>query len=548
MQIRSEFSRFNPLFGGEGSYGDKAIAVLTDDIFVPFLGTEAKGQTFSPTGTSGQLAIGGTNVASRAEVTALVRTDWQGTITLSKNPRTNLLRGSVWAGGGGSPPTEWTIFQAGTGSMATAASTLDTANGANAILFTCTTAARQFFYQTVVLAPRGPYILSLWVESAPAGTLAPSDIFSYGTAPGDIVVSYPSCPANPSGGQGSVLTTGRLDILISSVTGGNFDPRIGLGASGTLDGVAVRLSHPQMMRDTVSRSWIPTTTAAASITDYSYTNSGAVTLGQTASGTYAWSGYGVLSSGPTFSAVGALTHSHGTPAGVGQAIPPIFSATVAVSPAHVTPAGVGQAIPPIFSATVAVSHAHGAVAAVGQNLGVTISGTGALTHSHGTPAGVGQAIPPIFSATVAVSHSHGTPAGVGQVLGIQTIHTGTAALTHGHGTVAAAALVNPAVTKPLGPEAVFFLPPYRSLAHPRSGKARIQRRAGQVRGKARYEPPAEAVGAVARRAGGVAATATFEAMAFAHGQVSRPAGGVAGKGEFEDTELIEILLLIHDVA
>ncbi len=258
-------------------------------------GTTATNEPFYPTGTTGQLAIGGTNVASAANVTHLKRTNWQGELTLSQSSRTNLLRGSVWSGG--SPPTEWTIFQAGTGSVAAATSTLDTSLGATALLFTCTNGAREFIYETVTLAAGQQYILSVWVESAPAGVLAPSDIFSYGTSPGDEVVTYPVCPANPSGGQGGVLTTGRLDILISSGAGGSFAPRIGLGASGTLDGVAVRLSHPQMEQGTAAGSWIPTTTAAASVTDYSYTGAGAVTLGQTASGTYTWSGSGVLESG-----------------------------------------------------------------------------------------------------------------------------------------------------------------------------------------------------------------------------------------------------------
>ena len=54
----------------------------------------------------------------------------------------------------------------------------------------------------------------------------------------------------------------------------------------------LQFSHPQFEVGTSRTSFIPTTTAPVTVTDYAYTSAGLITLGETASGTYVWSGSG----------------------------------------------------------------------------------------------------------------------------------------------------------------------------------------------------------------------------------------------------------------
>ena len=254
--------------------------------------TLAVNETFSPSGTSGQLTIGGANVVSGAVISSLVRTDWDGVITLNPASRTSIVKQSILPGAGAAP-TGWSQG-VGTGTSAPAASIYGNADGAQAYAQTAT-AQRPWIYQTVTVAANTTYCVSLIVETVSAGMIA-TEVLLPATLPAGATVSFPVCTANPSGGSAGVLTAGVLVVVLTVVaTAGTFICRTGLGCANPITGT-LQFSRPQVELGTTRGSFIPTTAAAASVTDYSYTDAGVVTLGQTATGTYAWSGSGDLAS------------------------------------------------------------------------------------------------------------------------------------------------------------------------------------------------------------------------------------------------------------
>ncbi|HLP30843.1 MAG TPA: hypothetical protein VK150_05740, partial [Geothrix sp.] len=266
---------------------------------------------FTPSGTTGQLAIGGTNVSSGAFVSALYHSDYQGTLTLSTAERTNVLPRSLLEGSG-TTPTGWTYYT-DTGTSAPASSTWSPGDGAQAWTITSTT-GQNFIYQNFSVAANTVYCLSVLVESVTGSITAQNALYS-GNFPAGASLEFPVCPANPSGGNFGIVQAGLLVALLRVAgTAGAATVYLGVGCAASNTGT-VKFSRPQIEVGTQRTGFIPTSATTASITDYSYNDSGAVTLGQTATGAYSWSGSGLLASGGTTltPTEGALTLAGQTP-------------------------------------------------------------------------------------------------------------------------------------------------------------------------------------------------------------------------------------------
>lgn len=244
------------------------------------------------------------------------------------------------------------------------------------------------------------------------------------------VNDYPWAIFNPATGSFGTIAAGVTDHTVSdtgtgfwkvtisgltSATGGNDTPCIVLikdnsYSSYTGDGSWIGATDVQYEVGRVATSYIPTTTAAASITDYSYTGAGVVTLGQTASGSYFYSGSGTLAKSgalnsfpmnaapmngvPPSVSSGVLTPSTGTITLAGQ------SPSIALTPitASVTLAGQSPSIaltPTAASVTlagqspsIALTPTAGSLALAGQY--PTITATGSYTPTAGAIALSGQ--------------------------------------------------------------------------------------------------------------------------------------------------------------
>ena len=202
-------------------------------------------------------------------ISALYRRDWQGNVALSGNPRTNCLINSVWAGGGAAP-TNW-AQQFVTGTSAPAVSIYGSDDGASAYIQTATS-ERPYFLQNCTVSANTTYCASVLIESVSTNVSAVSVMYNSGTVPSG-EYTYPVCPANPSGGPTGILVPGELKIIYNiGVTGGTVSPRFGLGASGPVTGT-LKMSRPQFEVGSVRTSYIPTTTAPVTVTDYTLSGS-----------------------------------------------------------------------------------------------------------------------------------------------------------------------------------------------------------------------------------------------------------------------------------
>lgn len=184
---------------------------------------------------------------------------------ISSTVRMNKFLGSV-LGGGGSLPTQWTLATGG-GTSVPQTSILGSADGASAYKLT-TSAARQYWYQVVALSTVNQlYAFSLFIEAV-TGTIAAQEVMVPVSLPAGAVLTFPVCPANPSGGSGGTLQPGVLlaTVQLGSTTG-NATVRLGLGCSSNQTG-SVTFSRPQSEHGGSRGTFVPTTTAPVTTQDF----------------------------------------------------------------------------------------------------------------------------------------------------------------------------------------------------------------------------------------------------------------------------------------
>jgi hypothetical protein len=175
---------------------------------------------------------------------------------LVEEARTNLLLNSAFAGGGAAP-TSWTQPVA-TGTSAPVTSTITTAATAYQ---QSGTAQRPYLTQQVTVAV-GTYTVSVYVESV-TGSVTAEQMISYGGGTATVSgVAHPACPANPSGGNTSLINAGLLLFSITVTGAGTLSPRVGLGVNAGGATGTVRFSLPQTEQGSFATSPIITTGAA----------------------------------------------------------------------------------------------------------------------------------------------------------------------------------------------------------------------------------------------------------------------------------------------
>ena len=170
---------------------------------------------------------------------------------LIEGQRTNLLVNSALAGG--ATVTSW-----GSVGSDTASSVLSTIRARDFVA----SASRPWMAQAVAVAAASTYCFSVLVESVSAGQEA-SQLILY-VALNDASITWPVCPANPSGGPYGIVQPGRLHFVMTTVSAGSPQFRMGLGVSGNATGAA-RLSLPQLEQASDASSPIITTGAAATV-------------------------------------------------------------------------------------------------------------------------------------------------------------------------------------------------------------------------------------------------------------------------------------------
>ena len=207
---------------------------------------------------------------------AIFRTDWQGRQQLYPWARTNLLPRSQELG-----TTPWSVI---TGAVTpdttaapdgtTTAETLTSGGGGSRV------------QQVVTAAVNGQHTLSLYVKrgntdsfnlaiynTTQAAFMANSD-FNLGN--GSVAASYTGTATITAlpGGWFRVTVTGGAGI----VAGNSLRPQIYMGGSGSASGDTVIAWGAQLEAGIVATSYLPTTSAAVTRTDYTLGSSGAVTM------------------------------------------------------------------------------------------------------------------------------------------------------------------------------------------------------------------------------------------------------------------------------
>ena len=316
----------------------------------------ATNEPFVPSGTTGQLRIGGINVVSGASVSSIVQTDWQGTITLSNASRTNQLQSS-----NNFASADWGLQSGAT----LAGGIADPAGGTAAFTLSATTANAQLFNAGTVAGGAVSQIWSLWVRRR-TGTGA---------------VTF----MDPAGAWQTLTLTGTwAKISYSGINAGDFNVKL------AVSGDAIDIAFGDATNGaTMGRHIVTGLGATASVTDYTYTSAGAVTLGQTASGTYVWSGSGVL---PT-SGSGGTSQLIQTVAGAGTAAPAL-TGTGATTQLIQTISAAGNCASTPVTGTGAISQLIQTLAATGTcAAGTPVTGTGATRQAIQTIVGGGSGSP-----------------------------------------------------------------------------------------------------------------------------------------------------------
>jgi len=267
LEIASQATHYLP--SGAASAAQAEYTVDASDVVTTLLAPEIDASTYWSPSVENRLAIveqiaGNTfnswvadGVKASAVVlklaagdTVLQRTSALGTYDLSTSARTNRLLNSKMTGGG-TTPTSWSKFGAGT--TADATSDFGSADGSRAWQFTAG-GVQTFFYQTTPsLSAVSTHCLSVLVEQTDGVTTA-GQIFSYSAAPAGTVITFPACSANPAGGQGSVVVPGVLEMVVAvAATPGTISLRVGSWNT-------TKLSRPQFNEGSTRIDFIPTGT------------------------------------------------------------------------------------------------------------------------------------------------------------------------------------------------------------------------------------------------------------------------------------------------
>jgi len=240
----------------------------------------ASNEPFFPSGTSGQLQIGGVNLVSDAVITSLIRTDWQGVNALSQSSRTNLVLRSEPTKAQTNTPT------AGTSDIAAPVPF------GNAIHFSA--AAQLDYFDLTCSGAVGLVnpIVSAFIVMDDLG----APVLSGSSTSGDFcfLVNWGGAVASSN----IIITNLGSGLYRCSVryTGTITYNHIGIYRFAAQSGRGFRVVGIQFEANPGTNnptSYIKASGSATSVTDYTYTVSGAVTLGQTASGSYAWTGSGI---------------------------------------------------------------------------------------------------------------------------------------------------------------------------------------------------------------------------------------------------------------
>jgi hypothetical protein len=203
-------------------------------------------------------------------LTSIVRTDWQGTVTLTTASRTNYARQSQsigtspWTGNGGSESVASNTVVAPDGTT-----TADVINCPGAF---------DGYGQTAVAsaAPFTSYVASCWLKGTPGATFA-------------IYVNIGGATTAPV----ITLTGSWVRYSVTLTTGAS--PGSTLQMILTRNGNSATSVHAwgaQLEVGTTPSGYIPTTTSALTVADYTLSSAGVVTLGVplATSGTLIWSG------------------------------------------------------------------------------------------------------------------------------------------------------------------------------------------------------------------------------------------------------------------
>jgi hypothetical protein len=385
---------------------------------------------FSPSGTTGQLAINGVNVASGASVTNIIRTDWKGIITLSTSSRTNTLKYSEQIDN-----AAWVVHRVSKTSNATTApdgtSTADQ-------LTEDSTAANDHSVTQDYTSTAVAWVLSAYMKAGSRTWGMLSADYGGHSAWFDLtngVVGHVD-----SGATSGMVSMGSgwyrcwVSYTLTAATNSTWIQFPSADWTSTWNGngsgYAYLWGTQIEIGSTPTAYIINGTNAAISVTDYSYTSAGVVTLGETATGTYTWTGSGVTVADGGFqtNAFENTAFDHPASGGAATATPSGVSGTAAVGTAtisaqvNIVPTGVA---------------ATGSVGTATAQAGCSVVPSGVSgTSSQGSPTvGIG---PNVSVLGVSGTGSVGTPtvsAAVNQtVLGVE----GTAAF----GTVTASGAAN----------------------------------------------------------------------------------------------------------
>lgn len=402
-------------------------------------------EPFSPTGTTGQLQIGGLNVSSGASITALRRTDWRGTFTLAATSRTNLETNSNnWniVGAAGWTYNNCSVVSGksdpsgGTGAFRIIPDTVNTSYHGperstavgGATTLTTTIYARAAGYNYIRFAD--------WADSSFDSRVSLIDGTVYNGAGVTTTALYVGDGWWKITATGTNTTGRRIVVFVMADS---------IQTSFAGDGVlGVDVFHCQTETGSTATALITNSTGAVrTVTDYSVTAAGVVTLGESATGVYTWTGAGVTASGlnPSFTGTPALVASTAPTANiflvaVGTAAatasssatlnvalsatgtPGALAAPAPVVALALTVAGTAAATAataPVVALALAPTVAAGAVAAPGSVVAHSLIGAVAATAG---PAAVVQ-------MSVSAAASAGAQASTSPVIAMALVATGT---------------------------------------------------------------------------------------------------------------------------
>lgn len=174
--------------------------------------------------------------------------------SLLYTPTTNGFTNPLFAGGGAAP-TGWSAL-VGTGISVPTASHLGSQDGAIAYTQAASATRPAITTTTASLAANTTWTMSVIVEFI-TGTFQAQEVFSLNSPPAGATVTYPICPANPTGGATGAVGAGVLLIrLVVGATAGTVIVRLGLGSSGPATGT-MQFSRPQYNAGVVRTAFIP---------------------------------------------------------------------------------------------------------------------------------------------------------------------------------------------------------------------------------------------------------------------------------------------------